>query len=313
MSEVDFDRVPDGGASPPSPTPPPVQGEGLVTERRVKAALPHSGGGVGEGEKVAQAASEPADWREAVAHPDLRKQLDRYESIEDLMRHNLALRRRLSRAVTPPGADAAPDELAEFRSRLGVPESPGGYEYEPPGDLPEILAEAADEGELAEIFEVAHGLGLTQAQLSGLLDWRFEQLAGAGTRLEGQLARAREDSERALRREWGREYERNLNLSRRALRDFGGDGLVEFLTRARVDGAQLANHPEIVRWAAGVGRALGEASLHLGGGAGGQSPEERRAALTHAIHDARAAGDSARARELDSERRALTGRIYGGE
>jgi len=252
-----------------------------------------------------------ADWREAVADPDLRKQLDRYESIEDLTRHNLALRRRLSRAVTPPGEDAAPEELAEFRSRLGVPESPGDYEYDPPGNLPDYLAEAAGETEMAEIFEVAHGLGLTQAQLSGLMDWRFEQLAGVGTRLEGQLARARKDSEQALRREWGRDYDRNLNLSRRALRDFGGDGLVEFLTRARVDGAQLANHPEIVRWAAGVGRALGEASLHLGGEGGGRSPEDRRSELTHAIHDARAAGDSARARELDAERRALTGRIYG--
>ena len=267
-----------------------------------------------EADSVPEPPADPEpDWRDAVADPDLRKQLDRYNTVEDLTRHNLALRRRLSRAVTPPGEDADDGELAEFRSRMGVPESPEGYEYDAPGDLPDYLADAAGEAGMAEIFEVAHGLGLSQSQLSGLMDWRFDQLAGAGARLDGQLAQARAESERGLRREWGRDYDRNLNLSRRALREFGGEGLMEFLARARVDGGQLANHPEIVKWAAGAGRALGEAPLHLGGGEGGQSPEDRHAELTHAIHDARAAGDGAGAKELDAERRALTGRIYGDE
>lgn len=261
-------------------------------------------------EQPAAGEAEP-EWRDAVVDPDLRRQLDRYNSVEDLTRHNLALRRRLSRAVTPPGDDADEEELIEFRTRMGVPESPNDYLYETPDDLPDYLADAAGEDEMAEIFEISHGLGLTQAQLSGLLDWRFEQLSGAGARLEGQLASARGESERGLRREWGRDYERNLNLSRRALREFGGDGLVEFLARARVDGAQLGNHPEIVKWAASAGRALTEATLHLGGETGGLSAEDRRAELTQGIHDARAAGDNARARELDVERRALTGRIYG--
>ena len=298
--------------STPSPSPPPPAGEGLDATGADRAPLPHSGGGDGEGGQAAEAASDPEpDWRDSVADADLRKQLDRYNSIEDLTRHNLALRRRLSRAVTPPGEDADEEELTEFRSRMGVPESPEDYEYDSPGDLPEHLADMAGGEAITEIFELAHGLGLTQTQLSGLLDWRHDQLSGAGARLEAQLGRAREESERTLRREWGGDYERNLNLSRRALREFGGEGLMEFLTRARVDGAQLANHPEIVRWAAGAGRALTEGKLHLGGEGGGQSPEERRTELTQAIHDARATGDSARARELDTERRALTGRIYG--
>ena len=72
------------------------------------------------------------------------------------------------------------------------------------------VADAAGEAEMAEIFDVAHELGLSQAQLSGLLDWRFERLAGAGGRLEAELARAREESARVLQREWGRDYERNL-------------------------------------------------------------------------------------------------------
>lgn len=252
-----------------------------------------------------------SDWRDAVGDVEVRRQLDRYGSIEDLARHNLSLRQKLSRAVTLPGGETGPEELADFRARMGVPDRPEGYEYEPPGNLPDILTEAADEAEMAEIFEVAHELGLSQAQLTGLLDWRFERLAGAGEQIEAKLARAREESERILRREWGRDYERNLNLSRRALRAFGGEGLAGFLTRARVDGAQLANHPEIVRWAASIGAALSEATLHAGGEGGGRSAEERRAELTQAIHDARAAGDSARARELDAERRSLTGRIYG--
>ncbi|MDH5556772.1 MAG: hypothetical protein OEZ03_05435 [Alphaproteobacteria bacterium] len=253
------------------------------------------------------------DWRDTVADPDLRRQLDRYNSVEDLTRHNLALRRRLSRAVTPPDGDADEEELAEFRTRMGVPENPADYEYDPPGDLPDYLADAGNEDEIAEMFEVSHALGLTQAQLSGLLDWRFEKLSEAGEQLGHQMTRAREEAEQGLRREWGRDYDRNLNLSRRALRDFGGEGLPEFLSRARVDGTQLGNHAEIVRWAANVGRALSEATLEFGGEGGGMSSEDRRTQLTQEIHDARAAGDGARAKELDAERRTLTGRLYGKE
>lgn len=252
-----------------------------------------------------------ADWRDAVGDPGLRRQLDRYGSIEDLARHNLTLRRRLSRAITPPGEEAAPEEVAAFRARMGVPESADGYAYDPPADLPDEIAAAAGEDELAEIFDVAHGLGLSQAQLSGLLDWRYDRLGALGMEMQAQQAAAREKSERDLRREWGGDFERNLNLSRRACREFGGERFAAFLGRARVDGTQLANHPEIVRWAARVGQALTEGTLQMGGEGGGASPEERRAELTRQIHDARAAGDSARARELDAERRDLTGRIYG--
>jgi hypothetical protein len=253
-----------------------------------------------------------ADWRDLVEDQDLKRQLDRYESVEDLARHNLALRRRLSRSITPPGDDADTEELAAFRARMGVPESPEDYDYEAPDDLPEELAAFAGDDELAEIFELAHGLSLTQDQLSSLLDWRYEKLAGTGERLAEELGRRRAEAETALQREWGRDYRRNLHLSQRALREYGGEGLSSFLARARVEGTQLANHPEIVRWAANAGRALAEASLRQGGEGGGLSAEERRSELTRAIHDARAAGDTARARELDAERRALTGQIYRG-
>lgn len=198
-----------------------------------------------------------------------------------------------------------------FRSRIGVPESPEGYVYEAPDDLPEEVAGLVDDEEMAEIQEVAHELGLTQEQLTGLLDWRFDRLSGFGSRMAAELARARVEAETALRREWGGDYERNLNLSRRALREFGGEELLGFLSRTRADGMQLANHPEIVRWAANAGRALGEATLRQGGEGGGLTVEERRAELTRAIHDARAAGDRQTARELDAERRALTARAVG--
>lgn len=285
-------------ASPASPSP---------TGERLDAA-----GGDGEGAQPPAAASHPESaWRDAVADPDLRRQLDRYNSIEDLVRHNLSMRQKLSLAVTPPGEGASEEDLTDFRTRMGVPERPEDYDYEVPRDLPEQVAEAITDEELSDTFAAAHELGLTQAQLTGLLDYRLDSLAGAERRLAGQLAAAREEAEASLRRDWGRDYDRNLNLSRRTLRDFGGDGLIEFLATARVHGEQLANHPEIVKWAASVGRGMTEGTLRLGGDGGGQPPEERRAELTQAIHDARAAGNGARARELDTERRALTGQIYG--
>ena len=316
MSEVEMDKTPEArlaGQSNPSPTPPLPAGEGLDgPQRQDKTPLPRSGEGDGEGAQAASAAPQPEpSWRDVVGDPDLRRQLDRYNSVEDLVRHNLSMRQKLSLAVTLPGEGASDEELADFRTRMGVPERPDDYDYELPGDLPKHLADAISEQDLSDVFDAAHALGLTQVQLTGLLDYRLDALAGGEQRLAGQLAAAREEAEASLRRDWGRDYDRNLNLSRRALRQFGGDGLIEFLTATRVHGAQLANHPEIVKWAASVGRGMTEGTLHLGGEVGGQSPEERRAELTQGIHDARAAGDGAKARELDVERSRLTGELYG--
>lgn len=55
--------------------------------------------------------------------------------VEALLKSYLALERRLSQRAGPPGADAAPDEIARFRAAMGIPDSAEAYSIREPHPL----------------------------------------------------------------------------------------------------------------------------------------------------------------------------------
>ena len=72
------------------------------------------------------------DWRAGIADERLRRYADTYASPADLAKAALDLRQKLSNAVTVPGKGASEEEHATFRKRLGIPDTPDGYEVEIP-------------------------------------------------------------------------------------------------------------------------------------------------------------------------------------
>lgn len=52
--------------------------------------------------------------------------------VDTLLASYLALEKRLSQRMTPPAADAPPDEVARFRDAMGIPQTPEDYAIEPP-------------------------------------------------------------------------------------------------------------------------------------------------------------------------------------
>jgi len=194
------------------------------------------------------------DWRAAL--PDeVRRGVAKFTSPEAVAKSYVELERQLGGRVKVPGADAEEKDWARFYDRVGGPTGPEGYEIQ----VPE--GEAADEAFLAKAKDWFHQAGLTPRQAQSLAE--AYQAYGK----EAQEAAAKEQQRQTeiqvseLKREWGADYEANLDYAQRTFADFMPEGS-EALTLS--DGTKLGNHPDVVRAFAEVGRLLNEDSLLRG-------------------------------------------------
>lgn len=261
---------------------------------------------------AAAPAAELPDWRASISDTKLRAFADRMTGPTDAVKMAYDLRRKLSRAVVPPGKNAGADEVREFHRRLGVPDTAEGYEYERP-DLPEHLRpDEAGAAREKDFLEHARGLGITREQARGILDWHYRSMVELDTGLAKRLGEGRAQSEAALRREWGADYEANLAAAHRAAMEFGGEEMLDFLGNISADGVRLADHPRLVRAFAEAGRRLGEDSIALPGGEfGGPTLEDRVKDIRTRKTEALTRGDRKTAERLDEEERVLWGKIAG--
>ncbi len=87
--------------------------------------------------------------------------------VEALLKSYLELERALARRLSPPGADAPEEERARWRSLLGVPDAPEGYEIKAAHDLC---------GPDPEVNRRLHEAGFTCRQAQLVYDLAAERL-----------------------------------------------------------------------------------------------------------------------------------------
>jgi hypothetical protein len=169
--------------------------------------------------------------------------------------------------VKIPGKDAKPEEVAAFNKAMGVPEKPEEYlgALALPGG--KVLGDA--DKPIAESFAKAmHPLGLTPAQMSGAVAWRFEELEReAAAQFEADQT-FRSESEGALKKDWGAAFDANTRsiTSLFASAPGGADAAKEDGLMARVlggrttDGRVIGDDPDVVRWFAALAREINPAA-----------------------------------------------------
>jgi len=146
----------------------------------------------------------------------------RFPSITDLIGGYANAEKAISaKKLTPPGENATPEQVAEWRKLVGAPDKPDGYGPLKPEKLP-AGAEWSDElaGKLAEIGHKHH---LPKAALADLVALNLSAQEAAaqknGTDAEAYVAQQTE----ALKKEWGQGYEENLAQSVKAAKLLGVD------------------------------------------------------------------------------------------
>jgi len=216
--------------------------------------------------KVADPAADPAasflKLRETVADKALRNVVDRFASLTDIAKAVVDLRTDNSQRVKVPAADASEEDRAKFRKALGVPDKADGYKIE----LPEgVEMTDADKVVLEAVLPIAHANGVPAAALNGFVS----EFLGLQNEMQAaavqQIEKFGKDAETALKREWGGDYETNMNLANRVGEALGGPQFKEFLnTTPLATGGMLGDHPVLARFLASLGRRADEGDLMLG-------------------------------------------------
>jgi hypothetical protein len=201
-----------------------------------------------------------ADWRASLP-PEMHSFANQFTSPTDAVKTALELRQKLSTSIQVPDADTDLARRLDVFNRLGRPETVEGYVVQPPENLPDWVSFEDDGVQDAQrsFLEAMHGTGATQDMIDTAFGWYWDHLAESESARDRVLESEFSDAEAGLRREWGRDFEANLEHAVRAVVAFGGRELGDVLEQYG-----LSNHPAVVRAFARAGRTMGEDDMISG-------------------------------------------------
>lgn len=183
-------------------------------------------------------------------------------------------------ALKMPGKDATPEDWSAFYSQIGRPETPEAYELPvPEGDLGEFAKEAAP---------MMHKAGLTTEQAKVLAtEWNGyiakQTEAAAKAEADQQIATAAKNTAEAaaLQNEWGQAHSENMELAKRAVRQFmPGDKAAPAIAALE----SVLGYKGAIQFLHGIGKGLGEGDAAGMGGTSGnlQTPMQSLASRLYA-------------------------------
>lgn len=183
-----------------------------------------------------------------------------------------------------PGADAPGEAWDAFYARLGRPQSPEGYEFALPTDLPADLPYDAESA--ARYKAWSHAAGLTPRQAQSLHDAFVRDQAQAYARHDTAFRARGEETHRALVRDWGeptsRAYVENLQFADRFVANNGGEALLgELKAGGLVSGEGAVLSPLLAKAMARAGRALYAEDQFVTGARPGRTPDPARTLYPH--------------------------------
>lgn len=170
-----------------------------------------------------------------------------------------------------PTATSTPEQIKEFRTKLGVPEKFEDYGVKLPDG---VKAEQLDQKLVDSWRQRLHAQGVPKAAAEALIaDYITDNVGSAAA---AEKARTDQDTqwELSLKQKFGDQYDAQVNYARHALANLGTPELA-----AAIDKAGFGNHPELVSFFAKAGKAISDDSANgRGNGQGNGAPKTAAAA-----------------------------------
>jgi hypothetical protein len=210
------------------------------------------------------------DWRQALAKGDQKEleRLQRLASPEAVYDAYRSLEKKMSGLKVPPTLpeNPTPEQVAEYRKQVGVPEKPEGYLEKLPEGL--VIGEE-DKPAMTMLAEALHAKNVSPDVLATVVDTYYKIIEHNQEEMVAAQQQLKQQASDALRAEWGADYRPTINSIKAML-----DGVDED-TRELIEGMQLAdgslafNHPGFMRWMGGLATQINPAALVMPGQSGG--------------------------------------------
>ena len=177
--------------------------------------------------------SEAPVWTDGIAEEN-RGGVKDFTSVDALAKGHGALYAKMGSQVKMPDEATSDEERSAFYQKLGRPEKADGYSRP---ELPE--GEQFDEAFLTEMAAVAHAEGVSDKQFRGFIDrYMAYQAKSAEAKVASENAEA-DATQKQLHEEWAGNYDKNLEISKRALRELipadMKDAFVELIAEKNLD------------------------------------------------------------------------------
>jgi hypothetical protein len=256
-----------------------------------------------------QESIEIESWRDLIEDEKLQKHSERFTSIDALVQANLESRQKLSKAVVPPGKDAAEEDVAAYREALGVPKDVDGYEFPLPEGMERTDEMMDSEDHWSNIF-IDNNIPKATA------DVLINEFRGEIEKMMGQKSEADQhytaQSEADMRKEWAEDYDKNIIFASRASEALLGEDFETMRHVETADGRYILDNPVLIRMFAKLGRDMGEGTL---GSVATDSEKETLLDQANSYRDKRldahAKGNNAEARRWDEKERLILEKIHG--
>jgi hypothetical protein len=211
-----------------------------------------------------------ANWRDTITDPKLKNIAERIASPADAIKALYDTRNELTQRIKVPGEGSTEEEVKTFRKAIGVPDTVEGYEV--------TLADGMtmndqDKMVLQAVAPLALEEGVPKAAFNRFVGRFMELSKNAEQQLVTQIKQFGEQAETQLRKEWGADYEKNVNLSTRVRDAIGGPEMKAFFNETLLPGGKLlGDHPIMVKFMATIARrTMDEGEMMLG-----HTPEEKK-------------------------------------
>jgi len=171
------------------------------------------------------------DWRDSLSD-DMKGSatLETFEDVNSLAKAYIDTKAMVgANTVKIPGKNATDDQLSEFYTALGRPETHDKYEL-PTENMPENFQ--PHEARLGAMQQAAFEAGLTSQQFAALVRADAKMMA----ELQGGMAEQNEQSAKeameAIKKEFGDAYHEKDALVQSFLQQFGGEGIADIIAQS---------------------------------------------------------------------------------
>jgi len=161
-----------------------------------------------------------ATTKELRSDPRFNAFASKFKTFDEAVKSAIEIESKIGKMVAIPDDKSTPEEKAEFFKRFGVPSKPEQYKLEKSKDY------EYDEAQVGEFAKLAHSMNLSQEQANAMFKAVNERGAQAIIEHQARSEAAKAEVESSLKKEWGGDYDQNVEVMRRGLRFYGDKDLL---------------------------------------------------------------------------------------